>query len=145
MSVKNLQFAVATHVAAVLAERNGEPVTSSIIADSVNAEPSFVRRTVAKLAKAGIVVATRGKGGACTLARPAAEITLLDLYRASEAPPAASGHAYPVQQACPVSRAIQPCMTGMLDEAQAAFETALARRTLADLVASIVANQPAAA
>lgn len=134
MSLKNLQFAVGTHVAAMLADLYGESATSTQIAASVNAEPTFVRRTIAKLAKAGLVTTTRGKSGSCTLARAPDRITLLDIYRAAQAPPAASRHAYPVQQACPISRAIQPCMAAMLGEAQAAFETALSQRTLADLL-----------
>lgn len=141
MSLKNLQFAIGTHVAAMLADLYGENATSSQIAASVNAEPTFVRRTIAKLAKAGLVTTTRGASGACTLARAPDRITLLDVYRAVEAPPAASQHAYPVQEACPISRAIQPCMADMLDEAQAAFERALSQRTLADLLGAMREQQ----
>ena len=137
MSVKNLQFAVSMHIAATLAYRRGESLTSGELACSVNAEPSFVRRSIAKLAKAGLVATTRGKYGACTLARAPEEITLLDIYRAAEAPPAASSHNYPVQPSCPVSAQIQPCMAGVLQDAQADFEAGLARRSLADLVDAI--------
>jgi DNA-binding IscR family transcriptional regulator len=137
MSVRSLQFAVCTHIATVLAYWYGESFTSAAIADSVNAEPSFVRRSVAKLTRAGLVVTTRGKSGASTLARAPEAITLLDIYRAAEAPPAASPHAYAVQPACPVSVGIQPGMAGMLEGAQAAFEAALGQRTLAELVADI--------
>jgi Rrf2 family protein len=137
MSVKSLQFAVCTHIATVLAYWYGERFTSSRLANSVRAEPSFVRRAIAKLTRAGLVVTTRGKAGASSLARPPEAITLLDIYRAAEAPPAASPHAYEIEPACPVSRVIKPCMGGMLDEAQSAFEAALAQRTLADLLADI--------
>jgi Rrf2 family protein len=145
MSVKNLQFAVSMHIVATLGYRRGEPVTSGELANSVNAEPSFVRRSIAKLAKAGLVATTRGKYGACALARAPEEITLLDIYRAAEAPPAASPHHYPVQPACPVSTAIQPCMAVVLHEAQAGFEAGLAGRTLAELVESIRAREDVAA
>jgi len=137
MSVRSLQFAVCTHVAAVLGYWYGEPMTSSRIADSINAEPSFVRRAITKLARAGLVTTTRGKTGACTLARPPEAITLLDIYRAAEAPPTAIPHAYPLQPACPVSVAIRPAMAGMLDHAQVAFEAALGQQTLAALLTEI--------
>jgi Rrf2 family protein len=137
MSVKNLQFAVSMHIAATLAYRRGEPLTSGELACSVNAEPSFVRRSIAKLAKAGLVATTRGKYGACALARAPDDISLLDIYRAAEAPPAATAHSYPVQPGCPVSCQIQPCMAGVLQDAQADFEAGLARRSLAELVAAI--------
>lgn len=116
---------------------NGGELRSAVLARSVNAEPSFVRRVVSKLAKAGLVTTTRGKGGACALARPAAAITVLDIYRASEAPPAFALHAYPVQQGCRVSRNIRGCMAAVLSDAQHDFENNLARRTLADVSAAL--------
>jgi Rrf2 family protein len=137
MSIKSIQFAVCTHIAAMLGFRHGEPCTSSQIADSLNAEPSYVRRAIAKLTRAGLVKTTRGKSGASVLARAPEAITLLDIYRAAEAPPASAAHAYPVQPACPVSVAIQPCMADLLAHAQSAFEAALAQRTVADLVADL--------
>lgn len=137
MSVKSIQFAVCTHIAAVLGFWHGAPFTSAQVADSLNADPSYVRRAIAKLARAGLVTTTRGKSGACMLARAPETITLLDIYRAAEAPPAAIPHAYAVQPACPVSVMFRPSMANMLDHAQAAFEAALAQRTVADLVAEI--------
>jgi Rrf2 family protein len=144
MSVKSIQFAVCTHIATMLGFWHGEAFTSSQIADSMNAEPSYVRRAIAKLAKTGIVATTRGKSGACMLARAPESITLLDIYRAAEAPPAALPHAYRVQEACPVSMVFQPSLSHMLDHAQAAFEAALSQRTVADLVADIRAAHRAA-
>jgi Rrf2 family protein len=122
---------------ASLADHEGEPVRSADLAGSVNAEPSFVRRVVSKLAKAGLVTTHRGKNGACSLARPAAEVTLLDIYRASEAPEACSVHGYSVTETCDVSRNIKGCLGNVLQEAQQGFEQALARKTLADLVGAI--------
>lgn len=144
MSVKNLQFAVSMHIATTLGYRLGESLTSGELAASVNAEPSFVRRSIAKLAKAGLVATTRGKYGACTLARAPQEISLLDIYRAAEAPAAASNHAYPVQPSCPVSAQIKPCMAAVLEDAQTDFEAGLARRSLAELVAAVRAREAAA-
>lgn len=137
MSTKNVQFTVATHVMAGLAycaAKGGSGATSAALAGSVNAEPSFVRRTISKLAKAGLVTTTRGKNGACTLARPAAEITLLDIYRASEAPATFSIHDYPVEGACPISANISVCMNKVLACAQEGFEERLARRSLDSLL-----------
>ncbi len=137
MSATNVQFAVATHIAAVLGYHYGDAVTSARLALSVKAEPTFVRRAVAKLSKAGIVIATRGKNGACTLSRPPEEITLLDIYRASEAPAPFAIHGYPVQNACPISKEFKDCMGNVLEDAQAGFEARLAGRRLDALVAEI--------
>jgi Rrf2 family protein len=137
MSQKNVQFTVAAHVAAVLGYQYGEEVTSAKVAGSVNAEPTFVRRSIAKLVKAGIVNATRGKNGACALARPPETISLLDIYRASEAPATFAIHGYQVQPLCPISDHIKDSMAAVLDDAQAGFEARLATRSLAELVADI--------
>jgi Rrf2 family protein len=45
---------------------------------------AFVRRLVGRLVRAGILTATRGAGGGVRLAKPAAEISLLDIVQAME-------------------------------------------------------------
>lgn len=137
MSQVNVQFSVASHVMAALGLAGDEPVRSADLAGSVNADASFVRRVVSKLVKAGLVTATRGKGGACALSRSPSAITMLDIYRASEAPATFAVHEYPVQESCKVSRNIKGCMDDVLRDAQQGFERQLARQTLADVVAAI--------
>ena len=137
MSTKNVQFTVATHMLAVLGYYYGSEVTSSILAGSVNAEPSFVRRTVSKLSKAGLIITTRGKNGACTLAREPDTITLLDIYRASGAPATFTIHGYPPEFQCPISTNLQCCMAAILEDAQAGFEERLAQNTLAQFIVAI--------
>ena len=46
--------------------------------------PPFVRRIVGRLANAGILATARGMGGGIRLARPASEISLLDVVRVME-------------------------------------------------------------
>lgn len=137
MSQTNVQFSVASHVMAALAANDGTGLRSSVLAGSVNADPSFVRRVVSKLAKAGLVVTTRGANGACRLARAPESITLLDIYRASEAPSAFALHAYPVCEGCRISRNFKDSMEYVLREAQDGLEQGLARQTLADVLATI--------
>ncbi|WP_263262176.1 Rrf2 family transcriptional regulator [Pseudomonas sp. RIT-PI-S] len=134
MSQTNVQFAVAAHIMAALGVNHGEALRSTVLAMSVNADASFVRRVISKLAKAGLVTTTRGKNGACALSRPPAEITLLDIYRASEAPESFSVHRYPVSESCLVSRNIKGCMESILCQAQHAFEQGLAEQSLASVV-----------
>jgi DNA-binding IscR family transcriptional regulator len=83
MSVKSVQFTVAAHIMAALAYHHGKEISSATLADSVNADPTFVRKSLSKLSKAGLVVTKRGKSGASVLARSPRRITLLDIYRAS--------------------------------------------------------------
>src|SRR5256884_5849800 len=84
MSVKSVQFAVAAHIMAALGYFPGEEISSTILADSVNADPTFVRKSLSKLSKAGLVVTKRGKSGASMLSRSPRQITLLDIYRARD-------------------------------------------------------------
>ena len=137
MSVKSVQFAVATHIMAAMGYYQGEEISSAILAESVNADPTFVRKSLSKLSKAGLVVTKRGKSGASMLSRSPRQITLLDIYRASAAPPAFAIHSYPVDKRCPVSCHLKECMSGLLSHAQSSFERSLAKITLADLVGQI--------
>jgi Rrf2 family protein len=134
MSATSVQFTVAAHIMAALGYFHGEEISSATLADSVNADPTFVRKSLSKLSKAGLVVTTRGKSGASVLARPPRQITLLDIYRASAAPPAFAIHSYPVDKRCPVSCRLKECMSGVLSQAQSSFEKSLAKITLADVV-----------
>jgi Rrf2 family protein len=137
MSVKSVQFAVATHIMAALGYYQGEEISSAILAESVNADPTFVRKSLSKLSKAGLVVTKRGKSGASMLSRSPRQITLFDIYRASAAPPAFAIHSYPVDKRCPVSCHLKECMSGLLSQAQSSFERSLAKIILADLVGQI--------
>jgi DNA-binding IscR family transcriptional regulator len=112
MSVKSVQFTVAAHIMAALGFYHGKELSSATLAASVNADPTFVRKSLSKLSKAGLVVTTRGKVGASVLARAPKRITLLDIYRASAAPPPFAIHSYPVEKRCPVSRKPQRMHVG---------------------------------
>jgi Rrf2 family protein len=144
MSLKNVQFAVATHIMVVLSYRSGEEISSRLLSESVNANPTFVRKSLSKLAKAGLIVTRRGKTGASTLARTAARITLLDIYRASGSPPAFVSHSYPVESECIVSRNFKICMSGVLSEVQEGFERSLSAITLAKLTRRVQNRLPRA-
>ena len=80
----NSRFAVAVHILTFLHEQQGQPATSELIASSVNTNPSLIRRLVLQLAKAGLTTSQMGTGGGTSLARPATDISLLDVYRAVE-------------------------------------------------------------
>lgn len=137
MSATSVQFTVAAHIMAALGFRHGEELPSAMLAESVNADRTFVRKSLSKLAKAGLIVTTRGKNGASRLTRSPKQITLLDVYRASEAPPTFAIHSYRVERRCPISCNIKGCMSSVLKTAQESFENSLAGITLADVVGKI--------
>ena len=133
----NTQFAIATHIMAALGHAAGKEVNSAEIAGSVNTSSSFVRRILAKLSKAGLVKTATGKGGSCWLARPARRISLLDIYRAVEAPKAFAIHQYPAEKQCPVSCGIKPALSRVLAETQQAIEGSLSRTSLSEVISDL--------
>ena len=133
----NTQFSIATHIMASLGYASGSEVNSALIAGSVNTSASFVRRTLAKLSKAGLVQTATGKRGACRLARRARDISLLEIYRAVDAPKAFAIHQYPVERRCIVSCNIKSALGRVLDETQKALEQRLSRISLAQVISDL--------
>jgi DNA-binding IscR family transcriptional regulator len=111
------RFAVAVHILTLLEHEGGRPVPSVYIAGSVHTNPGVVRRLLAQLGRAGLVTARLGAGGGTSLARPAARIRVVDVYRAVE-----SGALFPMHRAtpnphCPVGRHIQATLTRVIGRA----------------------------
>jgi len=67
MPVNSVQFDVAPHIMAAPRIYPGGEIGSVALADSVKSNPSFVRKSLSKLSKAGLVVTRRGKSGASAL------------------------------------------------------------------------------
>ena len=132
----NSRFAVAVHILTLLEQSGGEPVTSEFIAGSVSTNPSFVRRMLSVLAKAGITTSQMGTGGGALLARPAGDITLLDVYRAVDEGEVFGLHEQP-NPACPVGRNIQAELQDRFDAATRAMQAELARTTIHQLARGI--------
>lgn len=109
-------------------------ICSGTLAQSVNANPSFVRRVLAKLSKAGLVHTTTGKGGACSLARKPRDISLYDIYLAVDAPKTFAIHNYETEKACKVSCRIKPALENVLCKAQKGFEDSLKKLSLAEVI-----------
>jgi Rrf2 family protein len=133
----NTQFPIAVHIMAALGYRSGKDTTSAELAMSVNTSPSFVRRTLAKLSRAGLVETATGKAGACWLAKDAKDISLLDIYEAVDAPKAFSIHEYTEQKQCPVSCHIKDALDKALAKTQMAMEASLGDISLSQIVSHV--------
>src|SRR5260370_20638770 len=86
---------------------------------------------------AGMLISRRGHRGGSRLARAPVEISLLEVYRGCEPPPAVAVHDYPAVADCPVSSTIKGSLASVLGQAQGSFEGSLARTSAADLVGAI--------
>jgi len=132
------RFAFAVHVLALLSLQQGVPLSSEIIAGSVNTNPALIRRLLTMLAQAGLTTAQLGSGGGALLARAPEQISLLDVYRAVDDAQLFALHREQPNPACMVGRNIQGVLRGIIDKAQQAMEATLAARTLADATADVV-------
>lgn len=133
----NTQFSIAVHLLAALGSCGEMTGTSARLAMSVNTSPSFVRRTLAKLSKAGLLETTTGKSGACRLGRLPDRISLLDIYLAVDAPKAFAIHDYAPQAPCPVSCNIKSALEHALLKPQQALEDSLKSISLADIISGL--------
>jgi len=102
----NTHFALAVQVLATLALEGDAPVSSRHLAQRIHTHPAFLRGLLGRLRKADLVQTRRGAHGGSVLARPAAEITLLDIYRVTDghtelAPHDGQGSSCPVACAMP--------------------------------------------
>jgi Rrf2 family protein len=107
--------------------------TTDQIAVATKVPKAYLSKVLQGLVRAHIVLSQRGAGGGITLARPAEELTILDvvnavdpLQRIHTCPLGLSGHGVNL---CPMHR--------QLDDALAAVEKVFASTSLADLL-----NQP---
>jgi Rrf2 family protein len=136
----NTQFPIAVHIMAALGHSCEKDITSANLAMSVNTSPSFVRRVLAKLSKAGLVETATGKAGACWLAKDAKDISLLDIYKAVDAPKAFSIHGYTEQKVCRVSCRIKTVLEKVLTKTQKTMEASLDETSLAQIISDIKKN-----
>ena len=133
----NNQFSIAVHLMAGLGFCTETDRTSAQLAASVNTSPSFIRRTLAKLSKSGLIETSKGKNGFCRLGKKPAEISLLDIYLAVEAPKAFSIHHYEETKPCQVSCNIKSVLEDALNKTQKGMEDSLAKISLGDLISDI--------
>jgi Rrf2 family protein len=137
MPAANVQFSIATHAMTVLAQFQGEHLTSAAIAKSVNTTPSFVRRVLSRLAKAQLVKTIRGPAGCCAIAKSPDKISLYDIYAAVESPKVFSIHSYAPDKTCLVSCNFKSAFEHVLDDAQGVMERSLKSCRLSDLVSNL--------
>jgi Rrf2 family protein len=128
------RFAMAVHVLAVLAYKEGDPVTSSLLAGSVNTNPVIIRRLLLSLKRAKLIETRKGVGAGSRLTRSPQRINLAEIYRAVESHEAFKSPANKPNAGCPVGNCIRKTLEKVFESAESAMEQVLRRTTLADVV-----------
>lgn len=114
-----------------IAQSNGEAVVTPTIARATKVPAGYLPKVLQTLRRAGLVDSKRGLGGGFTLARPAGQVTVLDVVNAVE----------PIKRVerCPLGIATHGTnlcpLHKRLDEANELVEQSFASVTIAELLA----------
>ena len=139
MAADNTQFSIAVHI--LVGVTKYEHVNTAQLAQSVNTNPIFIKRMVGKLAKSGLLIASRGRNGGNRLVREAKDISLLDVYRAVNAPSLFAIHQYEKVTSCSISSNIQQALTDVRSEVQNEVEQKLSQISIQDMLDDINSRQ----
>jgi len=135
----NCRFAMAVHVLAVLAYKQGVCVSSAVLASSVNTNPVIVRRLLLTLQGARLVETLKGPGLGSRLSRSAERINLAEVYRAVELEEPFGLPRKRPNRACPIGQGIRVALEQVCKKAARAVQQDLEETTLASLVRGITA------
>jgi DNA-binding IscR family transcriptional regulator len=136
----NSNFVVAVHSLMVLAYADG-PVSSSLMATSVNTNPVTIRKMVGLLHTAGLVNTLPGSMGGAYLAKPANKITLADIYQITREETLFGLHPNPPNPNCPIGRNIQALLLDVFDGTDQLLIQFLGQITLQALVDAVRARE----
>ena len=131
------QYTVGIHTLMLVAFFKEDSITSEKVARSIGCNPVIVRNVFSKLKAAGLL--NTGLGRKRTeLGRPASEITLYDIYTATE-----SGDVdtmfkmYEANPGCPVGPNIHEILASRFERARNAMLDELKKTTLEELVSEL--------
>ena len=121
------------HVLTLLA-RMDAPVSSTMIAGSVNTNPVVIRQIIGHLRDAGLVQTVPGSAGGAMLRQDADQITLGNVYQLTKAETFFGLHPNEPNPHCPVGRNIQAVLIDTFDQMDALIASALADITIAEIM-----------
>ncbi len=132
--MNNTRFATAIHILILLAKTDEPWISSDWIAGSINTNPAMVRKELIALQRAGLVTGRKGKEGGSTLLKPAAQISLADIYLAVKNSDVLGKKNKQTNPQCPVGKDINKQLTILFEETDQAVVESLKGQTLKDFV-----------
>jgi len=131
---------MAVHVLAVLAYREGDRVTSTALAGSINTNPVIIRRLLLALQRAKLVDTCKGAGSGSRLNRAPKRVDMAQIYRAVEDAETFGKPSKKANEDCPVGHCMKEELEKIFGSAQKAMEKDLEKTTLADVMDAVKAS-----
>jgi len=128
---------MAVHVLAVLAHRQGDGASSTMLAASVNTNPVVIRRLLLVLQAAKLVETRKGPGFGTRLTRAPENIDLAEVFRAVECEESFAMPRRAPNGACPVGQCIREALEEVFMSARRALERDLGKTTLAGVLSRV--------
>lgn len=130
--MNNGRFSISLHILTLLATAGDEWYTSEYIAGSININPVLVRKELVNLRNHGLVQSKEGKNGGSSLAKPASQIKLSDIYNIVQQSPILGQAKNEPNPACPVGKQINQHLNKLYEEVENTLLQKLGATTLAD-------------
>jgi Rrf2 family protein len=125
------------HVLLHMAQDEGVPVTSEVLAKAMQTNPVVIRRIMAGLREHGYVQSEKGHGGGWTLACDLSKVSLRDVYTALGCPTVLALGNRTESPGCLVEQAVNAALGKTFDDVEKLLLSRLGNVTLADLAADV--------
>ncbi|UQZ36975.1 transcriptional regulator [Paenibacillus sp. PK3_47] len=123
--------------ALVVLARKGDTCSSCEMAELLSSEATLLRKTMAKLTRAQILVTKEGREGGYGLNRDPEELTLAEIYQALETAESCSKAVNEPMCGNALGEQMQEAYSGILAEMDRSMMAVLKKHTLADVVRKI--------
>jgi len=137
---RSSRLSLALHALVHLHKQPDEAITSSTLAQCLMTNPVVVRRALGTLREAGIVAATKGHDGGWRLLRPAAEISLRQIYVAMGESLLIRTESDPGDIQCGIVRTVNTVMGDFIADAEGLLAARLERVSLDDIARQATPN-----
>ncbi len=132
------RFSVSVHIMVSLAYHQDELVNSDFLAKMLKTNATFVRKIVSRLVDAKLIESYRGKNGGIKLGKPAADITLKEIYCAMmDEKCLLATHKKAPSKSCAVSCSMEDILGNIVDGIESSTKNYLAKITIHDLLKKI--------
>lgn len=125
------------HVLLHMAQNDGAPVTSEVLAEAMQTNPVVIRRIMAGLRAQGYVQSEKGHGGGWTLACDLTKVSLHDVYAALGCPSVFALGNRTESPGCLVEQAVNAALDKTFHDVEQLLLARLGEVTLAQLAADV--------